>query len=195
MEAAPILNILDVTAYLIWPSPFAANHVSAAQASSSFYHRIESAPPRRRCDGDGGDGAAGAAAGEEAVPAPAVAPSRKGCMKGKGGPDNQACAFRGVRQSNCGTRLWLGTFAIALDAARSLYGDCARLNLPTSTSTTADESSQTSISGDSTPGVAADCLYVDFEDFGLQAFHDERFGFWPPPPGIAMDGIKEIIKS
>ncbi|KAG6502304.1 hypothetical protein ZIOFF_042196 [Zingiber officinale] len=108
-----------------------------------------------------------------------------------------------IREPNHGTCLWLGTFATALDVthayddvAHSLYGDCAaRLNLPTSTSTTADESSQISIAGDSTPGVAADCLYVDFDHFGLQAFHDERFGFWPPPPGIAMDGIKEVIKS
>ncbi|XP_010940672.1 dehydration-responsive element-binding protein 2C [Elaeis guineensis] len=79
--------------------------------------------------------------------------SRKGCMKGKGGPENQACAFRGVRQRtwgkwvaeirepNRGARLWLGTFNTSLEAAqaydaaaRGLYGDCARLNLPNSSS-------------------------------------------------------------
>jgi hypothetical protein len=75
--------------------------------------------------------------------------SRKGCMKGKGGPENAHCSFRGVRQRvwgkwvseirepNRGERLWLGTFSTAREAAlaydqaaRILYGSCARLNLP-----------------------------------------------------------------
>ncbi|GLJ45350.1 hypothetical protein SUGI_0954560 [Cryptomeria japonica] len=75
--------------------------------------------------------------------------SKKGCMKGKGGPENALCTFRGVRQRtwgkwvaeirepNQGARLWLGTYATAEEAAlaydataRSLYGTCARLNLP-----------------------------------------------------------------
>ncbi|KAL6988984.1 hypothetical protein U1Q18_014734 [Sarracenia purpurea var. burkii] len=75
--------------------------------------------------------------------------SRKGCMKGKGGPENASCTFRGVRQRtwgkwvaeirepNHGARLWLGTFNTAVDAAatydlaaRKLYGDNAKLNLP-----------------------------------------------------------------
>lgn len=75
--------------------------------------------------------------------------SRKGCMKGKGGPENASCPYKGVRQRhwgkwvseirepNGGNRLWLGTFetsyeaAMAYDAAaRKLYGPNAKLNLP-----------------------------------------------------------------
>ncbi|KAL2897417.1 Dehydration-responsive element-binding protein 2C [Bienertia sinuspersici] len=75
--------------------------------------------------------------------------SKKGCMKGKGGPENSLCKFRGVRQRtwgkwvaeirepNRGRRLWLGTFPTALEAAlaydeaaRAMYGPSARLNLP-----------------------------------------------------------------
>lgn len=75
--------------------------------------------------------------------------SRKGCMKGKGGPENGIWNYRGVRQRTWGkwvaeirqpcrgARLWLGTFpssyeaALAYDeAAKAMYGESARLNLP-----------------------------------------------------------------
>lgn len=87
--------------------------------------------------------------------------SKKGCMKGKGGPDNTSSNFRGVRQRTWGkwvaeirepsggSRLWLGTFqnaveaALAYDeAARAMYGSNARLNLPDYSS--CKESSSTS---------------------------------------------------
>ncbi|XP_019162201.1 PREDICTED: dehydration-responsive element-binding protein 2A-like [Ipomoea nil] len=85
--------------------------------------------------------------------------SRKGCMAGKGGPENSGCTYRGVRQrvwgkwvaeirepvytsdeyKSKGTRIWLGTFptageaALAYDeAARVMYGPNAILNFPDS---------------------------------------------------------------
>lgn len=76
--------------------------------------------------------------------------SRKGCMRGKGGPENSTCRYRGVRQRtsrkwvaeirepNGGSRLWLGTFATAEEAAcaydkaaMAIYGPYACLNSPT----------------------------------------------------------------
>jgi EREBP-like factor len=70
-------------------------------------------------------------------------------MKGKGGPQNSLCNFRGVRQRtwgkwvaeirepNGGKRLWLGTFSNSVEAAcaydavaKTMYTSRARLNFP-----------------------------------------------------------------
>ncbi|KAI3896071.1 hypothetical protein MKX03_005890 [Papaver bracteatum] len=79
----------------------------------------------------------------------AATKSRRGCMRGKGGPENSLCKYRGVRQRtwgkwvaeirepNRGARLWLGTYNTSLEAAIAydktafeLYGSSAKLNLP-----------------------------------------------------------------
>ncbi|KAF3335829.1 dehydration-responsive element-binding protein 2C-like protein [Carex littledalei] len=119
--------------------------------------------------------------------------SRKGCMKGKGGPDNQLCLYRGVRQRtwgkwvaeirepNRGARLWLGTFSTAYEAAqaydnaaRSLYGECARLNLTESAGsrfnpaqlcgTKMEFSSSPSMSSEMSSGES----FVGYGDVGLE---------------------------
>ncbi|KAF3448038.1 hypothetical protein FNV43_RR08746 [Rhamnella rubrinervis] len=84
--------------------------------------------------------------------------SKKGCMRGKGGPQNSDYKYRGVRQRTWGkwvaeirepivrttttrltkgNRLWLGTFSTAIEAAlaydeasKAMYGPVARLNFP-----------------------------------------------------------------
>ncbi|XP_021908434.1 dehydration-responsive element-binding protein 2A-like [Carica papaya] len=94
--------------------------------------------------------------------------SKKGCMTGKGGPQNSSYGYRGVRQRRWGKwvaeirepismdevctgkpgRLWLGTFstaheaALAYDhAATAMYGPFAHLNFPNPSVEALDNSS------------------------------------------------------
>ncbi|KAK1283658.1 Dehydration-responsive element-binding protein 2A [Acorus calamus] len=84
--------------------------------------------------------------------------SKRGCMKGKGGPENSSCTYRGVRQRasgkwvveirepNGGKRRWLGTYDTSLEAAQAydkaakeMYGTCARLNIPLDSTSSVSE--------------------------------------------------------
>lgn len=155
--------------------------------------------------------------------------SRKGCMKGKGGPENQLCPYRGVRQRtwgkwvaeirepNRGARLWLGTFNSAYEAAqaydntaRSLYGECARLNLAKSTGskfnpaevcgTKMESASSPSLSSEMSSGESI----VGFGDVGLdmQSYLgsgagsledlDEYVSKLPKAEDFCLEGFQEV---
>lgn len=128
--------------------------------------------------------------------------SRKGCMRGKGGPQNSDCKFRGVRQRIWGkwvaeirepingskhvgekaNRLWLGTFstahaaALAYDeAARAMYGPCARLNFPNgSPSASASSPSSCGGSADTLNGGGDDLAKAEEDLEGNLLQHEEK---------------------
>ncbi|OIS98120.1 PREDICTED: uncharacterized protein LOC109233752 [Nicotiana attenuata] len=119
--------------------------------------------------------------------------SRKGCMRGKGGPENSGCIYRGVRQriwgkwvaeirepvyisgqyKTSGKRLWLGTFSTSVDAAlaydeaaKVMYGSNAILNFP-NYCVQNDSSSTFTIARTSSPE-STDESSVDHEDSGAE---------------------------
>lgn len=130
--------------------------------------------------------------------------SRRGCMRGKGGPENLSCRYRGVRQRVWGKwvaeirkpcsrkldisgskvrRLWLGTFPTAIEAARAydeaaqvLYGSSAILNFPQGST----ESTGSSVCG------SRDSLHGCGDENVPSLLGTQR-------PNVTMDAIKEEI--
>ncbi|CAN0903344.1 Dehydration-responsive element-binding protein 2D [Linum grandiflorum] len=103
--------------------------------------------------------------------------SRKGCMRGKGGPENANCSYRGVRQRtwgkwvaeirepNRGNRLWLGTFNTSLEAARAYDRAALSLYGPSSSSVTLNlPEENVGASGASSSSATADAVRDDGEE-------------------------------
>lgn len=147
--------------------------------------------------------------------------SKRGCMAGKGGPENSACKYRGVRQRVWGKwvaeirkpasndaenngkgsgRLWLGTFNSAIEAAhaydeaaRVFYGSSAILNFPDQSG-----SETTGSSSCSSAATSMNCFKTESPDF-QEEFRDEAAEltfFEMNQVPVAKDAIEEeMIKQ
>ncbi|KAL3699010.1 hypothetical protein R1sor_017032 [Riccia sorocarpa] len=127
--------------------------VAAAAAATSTRKRSAAAAAASDSTSSDSKETGGTMTGSTAANATTVAPTtpKPSGRQRRGGPENGNHTFRGVRQRQwgrwvaeireprCRTRMWLGTFATAIEAARAYddaaltyHGPGARLNLPES---------------------------------------------------------------
>lgn len=146
--------------------------------------------------------------------------SRKGCMQGKGGPENSKCSYRGVRQRiwgkwvaevrepHRGRRLWLGTFATAFEAslaydtaARAMYGPCARLNHAESGATAGAYATASRRSSSGSDGTGTDCPNAEADETHeaelgrLKAEAEEEVRSANPPPSPCSVGAEPVVRK